>query len=149
MQAQFKTGQLAAILHDIPSSAVKSYLADKSVDSCTQPSMISEYFYISPHHGMLTSATNRLAILKAINVNALTQGAYYGRGSTATQLYPANMMPAQYAKQDYPYDPSVLKTLAASLPASQKSLTIGYDSSQPDSQIVATLISSQLERLGL
>jgi peptide/nickel transport system substrate-binding protein len=149
VQADFKTGQLAAILHDIPSSAVKSYLADKSVDSCTQPSMISEYFYVSPHKGMLTSAANRLALLKAINVNALTQGAYYGRGSTATQLYPANMMPAQYAKQDYPYDPSALKTVVASLPAGEKSLTVGYDSSQPDSQIVATLISSQLDADGL
>jgi peptide/nickel transport system substrate-binding protein len=149
VQAQFKTGQLAAILHDIPSSAVKSYLADKSVDSCTQPSMISEYFYVSPHHGMLTSATNRLALLKAIDVNALTQGAYYGRGSTATQLYPANMMPAQFAKQNVPHDPSILKAIVAALPASEKSLTIGYDSSQPDSQIVATLISSQLDAVGL
>lgn len=149
VQAQFKTGQLAAILHDIPSSAVKSYLLDKNVDSCTQPSMISEYFYISPHHGMLTSPANRLAVLKAIDVNALTQGAYYGRGSTATQLYPANMMPAQYAKQDFAYDPTVLKGIVAGLPSAQKSLTIGYDSSQPDSQIVATLISSQLGAAGL
>jgi len=149
VQAQFKTGQLAAILHDIPSSAVKSYLGDKNVDSCTQPSMISQYFYVSPHRGMLTSATDRLALLKAIDVNALTQGAYYGRGSTATQLYPANMMPAQFAKQDVPYDPSILKGIVAGLPAGEKSLTIGYDSSQPDAQIVATLISSQLDTAGL
>jgi peptide/nickel transport system substrate-binding protein len=148
-QLQFNSGQLAAILHDLPSSAVASYLANKSVDSCTLPSMISEYFYVNPAHGMLTSAANRTALLKAIDINAITKQAYFGRGSTATQVYPANMMPAQFAKQDIAYDPSVLKGIVASLPPSQKSLTIGYDSSQPDSQIVANLISAELDAEGL
>ena len=148
-QLQFNNGQVAAILHDLPSSAVASYLANKAVNSCTLPSMISEYFYVNPAHGMLTSAGNRTALLKAININAITKQAYFGRGSTATQVYPANMMPAQFAKQDIAYDPSALKGIVASLPPSQKSLTIGYDSSQPDSQIVSNLISAELDAMGL
>ena len=148
-QLQFNNGQLAAILHDLPSSAVSSYLANKKVDSCTLPSMISEYFYVNPAHGMLTSAANRSALLEAIDTSAITNQAYYGRGSKATQIYPANMMPTSYAVQNIPYDPSALKTIVSSLPSNEKSLTIGYDSSQPDSQIVSNLISAELNADGL
>ncbi|MCW2547851.1 MAG: transporter substrate-binding protein, partial [Mycobacterium sp.] len=74
---------------------------------------------------------------------------YFGRGTKAQQIYPSNMMPAQYAKQDISYDTSALKNALKSASSSEKTITIGYDSSQPDNQIVSNLISAQLAPLGL
>jgi peptide/nickel transport system substrate-binding protein len=59
------------------------------------------------------------------------------------------MMAAQYAQQSFPLDPSVLKGIVAGAPTAEKTLTVGWDSSQPDSQIVANLISTQLAPLGV
>jgi peptide/nickel transport system substrate-binding protein len=58
-------------------------------------------------------------------------------------------MSPEYAKQSVPHDPSVLTALAASLPADQKNVTIGYDSSNPDNQLVSNLIQTQLAAAGL
>ena len=148
-QLQFNNGQLAAILHDLPSSAVKSYLDNKKINSYTLPSQISEYLYVNPSRGMLTKQSNRQALLKAINVDQVVKQAYFGRGTKATQVYPANMMPLQFAKQSISYDTSALKTALQSASSSDKQITIGYDSSQPDNQIVSNLISAELAPLGL
>ena len=47
------------------------------------------------------------------------------------------------------HDPSVLTGLAGGLPADQKSVTIGYDSSNPDNQLISNLIQTQLAAAGL
>ncbi len=60
------------------------------------------------------------------------------------------MMAAEYGKQSVTHDPSVLTSLAAGLPADQKSVTIGYDSSNPpDNQLISNLIQTQLAAAGL
>lgn len=148
-QLQFNQGQLAMILHDIPSSAVASYLANKSVSSYTLPSMISQYFYVNPTRGLLKEQANRQALLKAIDVDAIVTQTYFGRGTKATQIFPTNMLPGQYAKQDVTHDPAPLKSIVGSASGSQKAMVVGYDSSQPDSQTVANLIAAQLDSLGL
>jgi peptide/nickel transport system substrate-binding protein len=148
-QLQFNNGQIAAILHDLPSSAVASYLGDKKYASYTLPTMMSDYLYLNPSKGILASQQNRQAMLKAIDVDGLVKQAYFGRGVKANQVYPANVMASQYATQQIGFDPSALKTIAASLPADQKTLTIGYDSSSTDNQLVANLISAQLSSVGL
>jgi peptide/nickel transport system substrate-binding protein len=148
-QLQFNSGSLAAILHDIPSSAVASYLANKKVSSYTLPSMISEYFYVNPSRGLLKQQTNRMALLKALDVDAIVKQTYFGRGTKAEQVYPANVMSAQYAKQQIPKDTATLKAIVSAAPAADKAMVVGYDSSQPDSQIVANLVSAQLGALGL
>jgi peptide/nickel transport system substrate-binding protein len=148
-QLQFNNGQIAAILHDLPSSAVASYLGDKKYASYTLPTMMSDYLYLNPSKGILASQQNRQAVLKAIDVDGLVKQAYFGRGVKANQVYPANVMASQYATQQIGFDPSPLKTIAASLPADQKTLTVGYDSSSTDNQLVANLISAQLSSVGL
>jgi peptide/nickel transport system substrate-binding protein len=148
-QLQFNNGQVAAILHDLPSSAVKSYLSNKKINSYTLPSMISEYLYVNPTRGMLTKQANRQALLKAIKVDQVVQQAYFGRGTKAQQVYPTNMMAPQFAKQSISYDTSALKSAVSSAASSEKTITIGYDSSQPDNQIVSNLISAELAPLGL
>jgi peptide/nickel transport system substrate-binding protein len=148
-QLQFNNGQLAAIIHDLPSSAVSSYLTNKKYASYTLPTMMSDYLYVNPHLPLDSKQATRMAILKAIDVDALVKQAYFGRGVKADQVYPANMMATQYAKQDISYDPSVLKSLVPTLPANEKSLIVGYDSSSTDNQLVANLIAAQLQQAGL
>ena len=104
-QLQFNNGQIAAILHDLPSSAVQSYLDNKSFANYSLPTMMSNYLYVNPHKGMMTDDKNRTAVLQAIDVDELVKQTYFGRGKVAEQIYPPNMMAQQYAKQSVPHDP--------------------------------------------
>lgn len=148
-QLQFNNGQLAAILHDLPSSAVQSYLDNKSFANYSLPTMMSNFVYINPRKGMMTDAKNRNAVMQAIDVDELVKQTYFGRGKKAEQIYPPNVMAPEYAKQSVTHDPSVLTGIAAGLPADQKSVTIGYDSSNPDNQLISNLIQTQLAAAGL
>jgi peptide/nickel transport system substrate-binding protein len=148
-QLQFNNGQLAAILHDLPSSAVQSYLDNKSFANYSLPTMMSNYLYLNPRKGMLTDAKNRNAVMQAVDLAELVKQTYFGRGQVAGQIYPPNMMAPQFAKQSVTHDPSVLTGLAGGLPADQKSITIGYDSGQPDNQLISNLIQTELAAAGL
>lgn len=148
-QLQFNNGQVAAILHDLPSSAVQSYLDNGSFANYSLPTMMSNYLYINPRKGMMTDVKNRTAVTQAIDVDTLVKQTYFGRGKVAEQIYPTNMMAPEFAKQSVPHDPSVLTALAGSLPADQKNVTVGYDSSNPDNQLISNLIQTQLAAAGL
>ena len=97
-QLQFNNGQVAAILHDLPSSAVQSYLDNKSFANYSLPTMMSNFLYVNPHKGMMTDAKNRTAVLQAIDVDELVKQTYFGRGKIAEQIYPPNMMAAEYRR---------------------------------------------------
>jgi len=148
-QLEFNKGQLAAIMHDLPESAVKSYITDKSVVSYSLPTLNSDFLYVNPAAGFLTTAANRMALLKAINVQQIFKEVFTGRATVAQQAYPAHMMPAGDAAQSIPYDTAPLASLVKSLPASERTLTIGYDSSSPDNQLVANVLSAELDQVGL
>lgn len=148
-QLEFDKGQLAAIMHDLPESAVKSYLADKAIDSYSLPTLNSDFLYVNPASGFLTSAANRTALLKAVNVPEIFKEVFTGRATIAGQAYPAHMMPAGTASQNIPYDTAPLASLVKSLPAGERTLTVGYDSSSPDNQLVANVLSAELDQLGL
>jgi peptide/nickel transport system substrate-binding protein len=148
-QLQFNNGQIAAILHDLPSSAVKSYIDDDKYANYSLPTMMSNYLYLNPHKGMLTDQANRTALLQAIDADALVEQTYFGRGKVAEQVYPPNMMAPEFASQDITHDPSKLTEIAAGLPADQKTVVVGYDSSNPDNQLISNLIQTQLAAAGL
>jgi peptide/nickel transport system substrate-binding protein len=148
-QLQFNNGQVAAILHDLPSSAVQSYLDNKSFANYSLPTQMSNYLYINPRKGMMTDVKNRNAVLQAIDVDELVKQTYFGRGEVASQIYPSNMMASEFGKQSVTHDPSVLTGLAGGLSADQKTVTVGYDSSNPDNQLISNLIQTQLAAAGL
>jgi peptide/nickel transport system substrate-binding protein len=105
--------------------------------------------YVNPHTPVMTNAAVRTALLQAIDVDGLVKNAYFSRGTAAKQIYPANINDPKYAAQKIAYDPSVLKSAVAALPADTRAITIGYDSSSPDNQQMAALMGSQLTRAGL
>jgi peptide/nickel transport system substrate-binding protein len=58
-------------------------------------------------------------------------------------------MPSGTAGQNIPYNTAALASLVKSLPGGERTLTIGYDSSSPDNQLVANVLSAELDQLGL
>src|SRR5579875_272015 len=140
---------LAVIMHDLSTSAVRAYRQSRSIKTYSLPTLNSDFLYVNPHRGFLTSQPARVDLLEAINVPAIFDQVFKGRASIATQAYPAHMMPVGMAEQRIPYRPTALRSLVAALPISERALLIGYDSSSPDNQLVANLISVQLDQLGL
>ncbi|MBO0677369.1 ABC transporter substrate-binding protein [Mycolicibacterium sp. S2-37] len=148
-QLQFNNGQIAAIMHDLPSSAVESYLDNDKFAHYSLPTMMSNYLYVNPRRGMLTDPKNRMALLQAIDVDTLVKQTYFGRGEKAEQIYPPNMIAPEMARQTITHDPSVLAGIVGNLPADQRTVTVGYDSSNPDNQLINNLIQTQLAAAGL
>jgi len=148
-QLQFDKGSLAAVMHDLPESAVKSYLKNSSVSSYPLPTLNSDFLYVNPSAGFLTTAAHRMALLQAVNVKQIYTEVFTGRATIAAQAYPAHMMPQGTATQSIPDQTTALASLVRSLPPGQRTLTVGYDSSSPDNQLVANLLSAQLDPLGL
>ncbi|HLI35898.1 MAG TPA: ABC transporter substrate-binding protein [Streptosporangiaceae bacterium] len=148
-QLQFNKGAIAAILHDLPESAVKAYLSDPAVRTYSLPTQNSDFLYVNPAASFLTSAAHRMDLLEAINVREIYREVFAGRATIAAQAYPAHMMPAGTAAQNIPYNTAPLAGLVRSLPPGQRTLTIGYDSSSPDNQLAANVVSAELDQLGL
>jgi peptide/nickel transport system substrate-binding protein len=148
-QLEFSKGSLAAIMHDLPESAVRSYLKDPSIRTYALPTLNSDFLYVNPAAGFLTTAAHRLALLEAVNVKQIYQEVFTGRAAIASQAYPAHMMQTGMASQQIAYRPSALTALVKTLSPAQHTFTIGYDSSSPDNQLVANLLSAQLTQAGL
>jgi peptide/nickel transport system substrate-binding protein len=148
-QLQLDSGSLAAILHDIPSSAVSTYKENPKFATYSLPTTLSDYMYVNPKTPAMSSLPMRTALLQAVDVDALAANAYFGRGRAAKQIYPANINDPRYAAQNIVHDPAKLKAAVAALPAGSRSITIGHDASSPDNQQVAELLVTQLAQAGL
>ena len=148
-QLQFNNGQLAAILHDLPSSAVEQYLNNPKYSHYSLPTMMANFLYINPNKGIMKDQATRTAMMDAIDVDQLVKQTYFGRGKIGAQMYPPYVLAADYGKQTVAHDPSALRKIAAGLPADQKSVTIGYDTSNPDKQLISNLVQTQLAAAGI
>ena len=148
-QLQFDKGELAAILHDLPTTAVASYLKKDTISAYSLPTLMSDYLYVNPNTPFGKVPANRMALLKAVDRATIFKQAYAGRGKVAESAYPANMVTPGTAPQNVTFDSGVLKGLAGTLPADQKTITVGYDTSSPDNQLVANLMGAQLTGNGL
>ncbi|OPX11355.1 ABC transporter substrate-binding protein [Mycobacterium sp. AT1] len=148
-QLALESGTIAAILHDIPSSAVNTYTSNPKFATHILPTAGADYMYVNPHTPVMTDPAVRKALLQAVNVDELVTNAYFSRGTAAKQIYPANINDPRYAPQKIAYDPEVLKAAVNGLPANTRAIVIGYDSSSPDNQQVAALMGNQLSQSGL
>jgi len=68
-QLQFNNGQLAAILHDLPSSAVEQYLNNSKYSHYSLPTMMANFIYINPTKGTMKDQATRTAVMDAIDVD--------------------------------------------------------------------------------
>ena len=69
LQLQFNNGQLAAILHDLPSSAVEQYLNNSKYSHYSLPTMMANFIYINPTKGTMKDQATRTAVMDAIDVD--------------------------------------------------------------------------------
>ena len=148
-EIEFNNGQIAAILHDMTTSVIAQYKTKSTVASYSLPTLESETAYVNENKGFLTTPAKRLDLLEAINVPFLVAGIFPGRATVAKQAGPNGLIAEPYGKQNITYDPSKLKALVKTLPASDKSFTIGYDTSAPDDQLLAEDIGAELQAEGL
>src|SRR6476469_6458717 len=148
-QLQFNNGQLAAILHDLPSSAVEQYLNNSKYSHYSLPTMMANFIYINPTTGTMKDQATRTAVMDAIDVDQLVKQTYFGRGKVGAQMYPPYVLAADYGKQTLTHDSSALTKIAAGLPADQKTITVGYDTSNPDMQLISNLVQTQLAAAGI
>lgn len=148
-EIEFNDGKVDAMLHDVTTTGIARYRHSSSAKVYTLPTLESETAYVNENKGFLVDRSNRLALLEAIDIRAIDADVFPGRATVPTQAGPAHLMPAQYAKQNIPYDPGVLKKVVAKLPASERSLTVGYDTGAPDDQLIAELVGAELQAEGL
>jgi len=148
-ELEFQHGQIAAILHDLTSQAIISYSHDKSVVEYSLPTLTVELAYLNPASSFLTTSANRLALVEAIDQKQIVADVYNGHGTLGATAYPASLLPQGLGVQSYPYNPGALKKLVATVPSSQRSFTIGYDTGSPDDQLIASLMTDQLDAAGL
>jgi peptide/nickel transport system substrate-binding protein len=146
-QLELNKGQVHAILHDLNAPAVKDYLGNTAVASYSLPSFTTEQVYVNPNTGLLKDKAARRAFQQALDVEQLRQQVFAGRSTAATGNYPAGLLPASVDKQDVTSGTTALKQIAASAP--DKTITLGYDTSQPDDQQLANLVSAKLQGLGV
>jgi peptide/nickel transport system substrate-binding protein len=148
-EIQFNSGQIAAMLHDLTTSALAQYRAKANVNLYTIPIPESQTVFVNENLGFLTSQVDRMALLEAINRQAIVAGVFPGRATVPTQAGPAHLLPLQYGKQGIAYNPAPLKRIVAKLPSDERTLTIGYDTGLPDDELMAEDIGAQLQGDGL
>lgn len=147
-QLLLNKGELAGILHDLNAPAVKAYLGNKEVATHSLPSFLTEQVYVNPNTGFLKDPAARKAFQAALDIETLRKQVFAGRSTEAVGNYPAALLPAGTPdKQPITVDTTALKDLAAK--ASDKKIVLGYDTSQPDDQQLANLVSAKLQTLGL
>jgi peptide/nickel transport system substrate-binding protein len=148
-EIEFNGGQIDAILHDLTTSAIAQYTHNSKVSVYNLPTLESETAYVNENKGFLTTKQNRLALIEAINAKTLVAGVFPGRATVPKQAGPNGLLPPNFGKQNVPYDPSKLEKLAKTLPSSEKSFTVGYDTGAPDDQLLAEDIGAELQADGL
>jgi peptide/nickel transport system substrate-binding protein len=148
-EIEFNDGQIDAILHDLTTSAVAQYTANKKFSVYNLPTLESETAYINENKGFLTSKAARVDLTEAINAKALVAGVFPGRATLPKQAGPNGLLPPAFGQQNIPYDPTKLEKLVKKLPASKRTFTVGYDTGAPDDQLLAEDIGAELQADGL
>jgi peptide/nickel transport system substrate-binding protein len=147
-QLMLNDGDLDAILHDLNAPAVEDYLGNDSVTSYSLPSFMTEQVYLNPT-GLFTDVAARRAFQQALDIETLREQVFTGRSEEPTGNYPKGMLPEDLDKQEIEADTAPLEEIAASASAEDKKIVLGYDTSQPDDQQLANLVSAKLQGLGL
>jgi peptide/nickel transport system substrate-binding protein len=147
-QLELNSGELHAILHDLNAPAVEDYLGNSGVATYSLPSFTTEQVYVNPKTGLLADPAARKAFQQALDVESLRNQVFKGRSDPATGNYPEGMLPEGTDTQTIDADTAPLQALAKSASSADKTIVLGYDTSAPDDQQLANLVSAKLQGLG-
>jgi peptide/nickel transport system substrate-binding protein len=148
-ELEFNQGQLAAIMHDLNAPAVASYLASTTSAHYSLPTFETSQVYLNPNTPLLKDQAARVALQKAIDIKALSEQVFGGRGRVASGTYGPGLITGVPDTQKVTYDLAPLRALVQSLPPGSRTLTFGYDTSQPDDQQMANIVAATLQSVGL
>ncbi len=147
IQLALDKGEVDTVVAALPSSSIKKYDGDPRFSSEFLPTLQSALITLNPNKPFFESKEARLAFLQAIDQKKLVSEVLGKRSEPATTLYAKGMIPDGSDKQKIAYDPSVLKKYAAS--ASDKKVTVGYATENPNAQAMANIMVAELQADGL
>lgn len=104
---------------------------------------------MNPNGGLMKDQAARRAFQQALDITSLGQQVFAGRGTPATGNYPQGLVPADLDHQTIGTDIAPLQQIVAAAPADQKTITIGYDTGQPDDMQLANIMAAKLQGIGL
>ncbi|ADP81628.1 ABC transporter substrate-binding protein [Pseudofrankia inefficax] len=147
LELAFDKGDVQLLVNALPSSAIPRY-ASRPVDNYFLPMMATAQITTNPNKDFFATQPARMAYLQSINQKQLVSQVLGDKFATpATTSYARGMLPAGTDKQDITYDPSVMAAYAKT--ATDKSLTVGFQTNQPNGQKMANIIAAALQADGL
>ncbi len=148
-QLMLNDGELHAILHDLNAPAVEDYLGNDAVASYSLPSFLTEQLYLNPNSGLFTDVEARRAFQQALDIETLREQVFAGRSEQSVGNYPDGLLPDGVDVQTIEADTAPLQKIAEAASSEDRKIVLGYDTSQPDDQQLANLVSAKLQGLGL
>ena len=148
-EEQFDKGDLDMILHDLNAPAVKSYLGNTKIATYSLPSYITEQVYINPNHGLMKTLAARQAFQSALDIKSAAGGGVRG---TKRPGPPASTPRAWslVTRRTSPTTRPKITALAKTASAADKTMILGYDTSQPDDQQLANArVGAKLQAYGI
>jgi peptide/nickel transport system substrate-binding protein len=143
-----ETGQINFMIKGVPRQQLPS-LESKGFKVWKLPNDNRVTMFVNPSVPAFSTTAGRLDIAAAINRAEDVSSVYGPYAALATQMFPAHSIPAGTGLDTVKYDPSVAQRFVASLPASEKNISLQYINDDPSNQPLALLIQSQLDAIGL
>ncbi len=146
LELAFDKGDVDLIVNALPASSIPRY--DGKATNYFLPVFASALITTNPNKAFFKTKEARLAYMQAINQKQLVSQVLGDKfASPATTVYARGMIPGGADKQDIKYDPSVLQNYVKT--AAEKSMTVGYQTNQPNGQKMANIIAAALQGLGV
>ena len=146
-QLELRSGQLDMIMHGLDWQALASFSHISGFAVHNYPTELKALLFVNPHRGPFSTRSAREGLEQAVDKQLITSRVFGSYGSKSTQAYPTGELPASATTSVVSYDPTVLKALVANM--ADKSVDIGYDSTDPRNSLLAELLQIQLQAVGL
>jgi peptide/nickel transport system substrate-binding protein len=150
LELAFDKGDVDMIVNALPSSSLSRYADKTDMNNYFLPMLATAQITTNPNKAFFKTKEARMAFLAAIDREKLVQQVLNTKLSTvATTMYARGMITDGTDVQDIKYDTSVMQAYAKTLPASENSMTVGFQTNQPNGQKMANIIAANLQTLGV
>lgn len=126
-----------------PIATVQSFAGQDKFHVEAQPLLQKAWLHVNSS-GTMADVKLREALRAAIDRDALVKQIWGSYATPSKQLYPIANLPDGLAADDWTYDPTALKTLAAG-----KTITLGYIAGLAQDEQVAQALQAQWQQLGV
>jgi peptide/nickel transport system substrate-binding protein len=150
LELAFDKGDVDMIVNALPSSALSRYESKSDVNNYFLPMLATAQVTTNPNKTFFKTKEARIAYLKTINSAQFVKEVLNPKLSTvATTMYARGMITNGTDKQTITYDTSAMKAYAKTLSAADNSMTVGFQTNQPNGQKMANIEAALLQTLGI